>query len=174
MNVSLHVFVKGSNTINVREGGILLRTFSILKGLPVLTRSGHKLGTVEDLSISEANEVTGIIVKGNKLFKKTIYIPLDSIVSFGSDEIIVNHSEDYKATPKANLLLTKDELIGKLLITEMGEELGLLQDVCFMEKMGKIIAYETTDGLFSKNKFVHTTNPPKYGEDAIIVSVYKQ
>ena len=49
-------------------------------------------------------------------------------------------------------MLNKDEWLGSMLFSEQGEELGLLQDVYFMEKMGTIVAYETTDGFFSESK----------------------
>jgi uncharacterized protein YrrD len=56
----------------------------------------------------------------------------------------------------------------------MCEELGLLQDVYFREKMGTIIAYETTDGFFSESTVIESKQPPALGKDTIIVSVYEQ
>jgi uncharacterized protein YrrD len=150
-----------------------LRTFSLLKGLPVFASDGQKLGLVHDLCISEAGQVAGLVIEQQKLFKKNVYVALDKVASFGPDGVIV-YSLVEGVLPESYMLLNKNALLGKMLFSEMGEELGLLQDVCFMEKLGTIVAYETTDGFFSKSKLIHTEQPPVYGEDAIIVSVLKQ
>lgn len=150
-----------------------LRTFSLLKGLPVFTTDGEKMGIVKDLSISEAGQVTGMVIQQHTFFKKNVYVTLDKVTSFGPDGIIVRCISE-ESIPEANIMLTKDGWLGRMLFSELGEELGLLQDVCFMEKMGTIVAYETTDGFFSKSKLIHSEEPPVCGKDAIIVSVSKQ
>ena len=150
-----------------------LRTFSLLKGLPVLTSGGRKLGMVHDLCISEAGTIIGIVIQQHKLFKKNVYVALDEVTSFGPDGIIVTDTCK-EALPEAGMLLNKDEWLGRMLFSEQGEELGWLQDVYFMEKMGTIVAYETTDGFFSESTYIPSEQPPVYGEDAIIVSVSKQ
>lgn len=162
-----------TNTTIVREGGITLRTFSLVKGLPVFTADGRKRGIVEDLCLSEAGQVTGIVIQPQLFFKKNVYVALDEVCSFGPDGVIIRSTSE-TSVPQANMLLHKDEWLGRMLFSECGEELGVLQDVYFMEKMGKIIAYETTDGFFSKSKLIQSEQPPVYGEDAIIVSVLKQ
>ncbi|USK58901.1 PRC-barrel domain-containing protein [Peribacillus asahii] len=161
------------NTILVREGGMTLRTFSLLKGLPVVDKNGEKIGMVNDLCISEAGIITGLVVQKQRLFKKNVYVALDNVSSFGPDGVIVS-GEFEEQIPEVDMLLNKDAMLGRMMLSEMGEELGLLQDVCFLEKMGTIVAYETTDGFFSKNKLIHSEEPPICGKDAIIVSVSKQ
>ncbi len=150
-----------------------LRTFSLLKGLPVFTSDGQKLGIVNDLLISEAGKVAGVVVQQHKFFKKNVHVALEEVSSFGPDGIIVS-SAFQDSFPVSGLRLNKDEWLGSMLFSDQGEELGLLQDVYFMEKMGNIVAYETTDGFFSESKLVTSEQPPVYGEDAIIVSVSKQ
>ncbi len=150
-----------------------LRTFSLLKGLPVFTNDGRKLGMVNDLCISEAGTITGMVIQQHKLFNKNVYVALNEVSSFGPDGIIVTNTCK-ESLPEAVMLLNKDAWLGRMLFSEQGEELGLLQDVCFMEKMGTIVAYETTDGFFSESTYIPSEQPPVYGEDAIIVSVSKQ
>lgn len=150
-----------------------LRTFSLLKGLPVFTSNGRKLGMVHDLCISEAGKITGIVIQQHKFFKKNVYVALDEVTSFGPDGIIVTNTFE-GILPEASMMLNKDAWLGRMIFTEQGEELGWLQDVYFMEKMGTIVAYETTDGFFSESTYVPSEQPPVYGEDAIIVSVSKQ
>ncbi|MDF9760452.1 uncharacterized protein YrrD [Peribacillus simplex] len=163
------------NNKNVRKGGMTLRTFSLLKGMPVFTTKGERIGTVHDLSISESGQVTGLVIHQQALFKRAFHLKLDEISSFGQDGIFIVHQDSALGkVPADSMCLTKDELLGRMLFSEMGEELGLLQDVYFREKMGTIIAYETTDGFFSESTVIESKQPPAFGKDTIIVSVYEQ
>ena len=52
--------------------GESLRTFSLLKGIPVYeVKSGSKIGEVCDLDISDNGRVKGLLVKKGVFFKKT-------------------------------------------------------------------------------------------------------
>lgn len=160
---------------NVRKGGMTLRTFSLLKGMPVFTIKGERVGTVHDLSISEMGQVTGLVIHQQALFKRAFHLKLDDISSFGPDGIVIlQQDSSLRKVPADSICLSKDELLGRMLFSEMGEELGLLQDVYFKEKMGTIIAYETTDGFFSESTVIESKQPPALGKDTIIVSVYEQ
>jgi uncharacterized protein YrrD len=151
-----------------------LRTFSALKGLPVLTMQGERIGTVHDLSISESGQVTGLVVQRTSFFKRGLHLTLDDIFSFGLDGVVLQQELTPKKVPDDSIWFNKDEIFGSMLFSEKGEELGLLQDVYFMEKMGTIIAYETTDGFFSESTVIESKQPPTLGKDAIIVSIYDQ
>ncbi|WMX54239.1 MULTISPECIES: PRC-barrel domain-containing protein [unclassified Peribacillus] len=171
-----HIYLRDErNNKNVRKGGMTLRTFSVLKGMPVFTIKGERIGTVHDLSISEAGQVTGLVIHQQALFKRSFHLTLDDISSYGPDGIVIIQQESTpKKVPDNSIWLTKDEVLGRMLLSEMGEELGLLQDVYFREKMGTIIAYETTDGFFSETTVIESKQPPTLGKDTIIVSVYEQ
>ncbi|MFD6208802.1 PRC-barrel domain-containing protein [Peribacillus sp. NPDC060253] len=152
-----------------------MRTFSLLKGMPVFTSTGQRIGTVHDLSISESGQVTGLVIHQQALFKRAFHLKLDDITSFGPDGIVIMQQDSTpRKVPDGSICLTKDELLGRMIFSEMGEELGLLQDVYFKEKLGTIIAYETTDGFFSESTVVESKQPPTLGKDTIIVSVYEQ
>ncbi|MFJ7748005.1 PRC-barrel domain-containing protein [Peribacillus sp. NPDC097295] len=151
-----------------------LRTFSILKGLPVFTAEGEKIGTIHDLSLSDAGQVNGLVIHRQALFKKVVLMTLDDIFSFGPDGVVLQQDTTPKKVMDDSVWFTKDEVAGRMLLSEMGDELGLLQDVYFLEKMGTIIAYETTDGFFSESTVIESKQPPTLGKDAIIVSVYEQ
>ncbi len=74
--------------------GQSLRTFSLVKGLPVIEiNSGSKLGEVCDLSISSDGKVEGVLLKKKTLFHKMRLISIRNIDSFGSDGIMVSHSQ---------------------------------------------------------------------------------
>ncbi|SFC36378.1 Uncharacterized protein YrrD, contains PRC-barrel domain [Bacillus sp. OV322] len=154
-------------------------TFSLIKGLPVYSKDGERVGMICDLAISGDGHVAGVIVHQQAFFKKTYYIPLGQVYSFGEHGVVI---EDYDPSlrqikcPQNLQKFSGDHLFGKMLMSESGEELGLLHDVYFQEKMGTIVAYETTDGFFSEisegRRMVECGLPPALGKDAIIVSVY--
>jgi uncharacterized protein YrrD len=158
--------------------GSALRTFSELKGLPVIhVKSGAKMGEVFDLSVSSEGKVEGLLVKRHSLIRKKGLIKVDEVLSFGVDGVMVEDPdvlEPVKTLPNFTLE-HQESLNGKMMISEDGEELGLLQDVYFLEEMGTIVGYELTDGFFSDitdgKRVVKAVNPPAIGKDAIIVNV---
>ncbi|WP_233522564.1 PRC-barrel domain-containing protein [Peribacillus glennii] len=152
----------------------------MLKGLRVYTSRGQCIGSVNDICLSESGKIEGIIVHRKAFFKKNLFFSLNDVRSFGPDGIIVEKEE---ASPdnhplEGHYLFNADSLFGKMLMSEAGEELGLLHDVFFLEKMGTIVAYETTDGFFSEitegKRLVESKHPPVLGKDAILISVYDQ
>jgi uncharacterized protein YrrD len=157
--------------------GRLLRTFSLLKGLPVFEMNkGKKVGEVCDLHISSSGQVTSLIVKKNGLFPKRYMVDIKDVSSFGADGVMI---EDDQALALPNnpeyTLEHQKRLQGKIVMTSEGEKLGLLEDVYFMEEVGTIVGYEISDGFFSDisegKKVVKTSESPAIGEDAIIVKV---
>lgn len=157
--------------------GRLLRTFSLLKGLPVFEiNRGKKIGEVVDLNISSSGQVTSLIIKRNGLFQKRCMVDIKDVSSFGTDGVMIE--DDQALALQSNPEYTLEHhhrLQGKLVITSEGEKLGLLEDVYFMEEVGTIVGYEISDGFFSDisegKKVVKTSDSPSIGEDAIIVKV---
>jgi uncharacterized protein YrrD len=155
-----------------------LRTFSLLKGLPVYElASGQKLGEVCDVSISSNGSVVGLLVKKGAFIKKTFQVKVDQVSSFGEDGVMVRDKsalEKLETEPEYTFE-HNESLAGKKLLSEEGEQLGLLEDVYFMEELGTIVGYELTDGFFSDiangKRVIKTTGPPAIGKDAIVVTV---
>jgi uncharacterized protein YrrD len=77
--------------------------------------------------------------------------------------------------PDSYTLEGGQRLLGMVMMTNEGEQLGLLEDVYFLEEMGTIIGYKCSDGFFSDimdgKRVVKTDEPPAIGKDAIIVNV---
>jgi uncharacterized protein YrrD len=155
-----------------------LRTFSLLKGLPIIEiKKGKKIGEVCDLNISSSGQVKGLIVKKNGLFKKSHMIDVQNVSSFGWDGVMIEDSQSLE--PLHNhpeyTLHHHHRLQGKTVMTSEGEKLGILEDVYFMEELGTIVGYEISDGFFSDitegKQVVKTSESPAIGEDAIIVKV---
>jgi uncharacterized protein YrrD len=155
-----------------------LRTFSLLKGLPIYEKSkGKKIGEVCDLNITSEGVVKGLIIKPGGIFKKNQFIHIEDVSSFGWDGVMIDSGQKIKAleeTPEYTLL-HHHQLQGKVVMTAEGEKLGILDDVYFMEELGTIVGYEISDGFFSDvtegKQVVKTSESPAIGEDAIIVRV---
>lgn len=155
-----------------------MRTFSLLKGLPVYEmQKGKKIGEVCDLNISTNGSVKGLIIKKGGIFKKSQTIDIQDVSSFGWDGVMIDNDQVIKALtkPPEFTLQHHQQLQGKIVMTTEGEKLGILEDVYFMEELGTIVGYEISDGFFSDvtegKQVVKTSESPAIGEDAIIVKV---
>lgn len=167
-----------AETRNVRKGGLALRTFSLIKGLPVTeVQSATKLGEVSDLSVSGKGKVEGLLIKKGNLFKKTYFLKVEHIHSFGGNGVVINsrNALERMKTPPGFTFEHHEQLSGRMMFSSDGKELGLLQDVYFLEELGTIVGYELTDGFFSDitvgKRVVKTVDPPAIGKDAIVVNV---
>ncbi|MFB6468037.1 PRC-barrel domain-containing protein [Cytobacillus sp. Hz8] len=155
-----------------------MRTFSLLKGLPVYTlQTGSRIGQICDISISSNGMVKGLIVKKGTFLKRNCFIDIQNVASFGWDGIMVEDETVLKPLkkPEPYTFESRQRLTGKMLMTSQGERLGILEDVYFKEELGTIVGYECSDGFFSDitegKRVVKTDEPPAIGKDAIIVNV---
>ncbi|WNS74401.1 PRC-barrel domain-containing protein [Bacillus sp. DTU_2020_1000418_1_SI_GHA_SEK_038] len=155
-----------------------MRTFSLLKGLPVIEiKSGTKIGEVFDLSISSGGVVTGLIIRKGALLKKSLLLEVKNVSSFGWDGVMVETQQVLEPIKNMDEYTfdSHNRLTGKMMMTREGERLGLLEDVYFQEEVGTIVGYELSDGFFSDmlegKRVVKTEAPPAIGKDAIIVNV---
>ncbi|MBP3039375.1 PRC-barrel domain-containing protein [Bacillaceae bacterium Marseille-Q3522] len=155
-----------------------MQTFSLLKGQAIFDLSnGEKIGEVTDLVITDDGEVKGLVVKKAKLFNNAFFLKNKNIAFYGRDAVMIDDSnclEPFRKT-EAYCLQSQQPLHGKMMLTREGEQLGLLEDVYFLEELGTIVGYELSDGFFSDvlegKRVVKTTEPPAIGKDAIIVNV---
>jgi uncharacterized protein YrrD len=155
-----------------------LRTFSLLKGLPIFElKTGSKIGEVCDLNISNNGIVRGLLVKKGVFLKKTYIINVQNVSSFGFDGVMIEDREVLEPLTehKEFTFENRDRLSGRMMMTNEGERLGMLEDVYFLEEAGTIVGYELSDGFFSDiiegKRVVRTDEPPAIGKDAIIVNV---
>ncbi|QQZ10768.1 PRC-barrel domain-containing protein [Heyndrickxia vini] len=155
-----------------------MRTLSLLKGIPVYNAEGQKKGEVCDLGISDTGKISCLLIKSKNLFSTLYRLPITEVDEFGEQGIILRKSnklQKYKAIDEEYTICHSKPLLKKLTISRSGDQLGLLEDVYFSEEVGTIIGYELTDGFFTDimegKKIVHSVGPPRFGKDAIIVSV---
>lgn len=156
-----------------------MRTFSLLKGMPIFElKAGSKIGEINDLVISRSGMVKGLLVKKGIVLKKTYLIDVQNVSSFGPDGVMIEDREHLKPLHEKLEGYTFEggqQLMGKVMMTKEGEQLGLLEDVYFLEELGTIVGYKCSDGFFSDimdgKRVVKTDEPPAIGKDAIIVNV---
>lgn len=141
--------------------------------------TGSKIGEICDLAISKNGKVEGLLVKKGAVLKKTHIIYVQNVSSFGPDGVMINTREQLKPLHEKWDSYPFEgghpPLLGKAMMTKEGEQLGLLEDVYFLEKVGTIVGYKCSDGFFSDimegKRVVKTDKPPTIGKDAIIVNV---
>lgn len=146
--------------------------------MPVYDCNGSFVGDVCDICITDGGRVKSLIVKGKGFFHKLYSVPIDHVKSFGRQAIVLQDCElrkKYKEADNEYSMFHHQPIAQQYMISGSGEELGLLEDVYFQEEVGTIIGYELTDGFFSDmlegKRVIHSAHPPKFGKDAIIVTV---
>lgn len=138
--------------------------------------TAEEIGNVQDLLVDKGGNVTGIVMDAKPLFERDKVIPLELIKEIGTDSVMI-HERKLQAKQSDNefSLQGKKSLLGKPMFTAEGQKLGLLEDVYFDEKLGKIVGYELTDGFFADitegRRVVQTDSPLTVSADAIVVNL---
>lgn len=155
-----------------------MRTFSLLKGLPVYNQdNGAKIGEIADLCIANGGMVSGLLVSRGVWLKQLFFLAIDQVNAFGPDGIMIDNTDRLQKFKDSSehTLSHQHSLEGKLLVSTSGDSLGLLKDVYFTEEMGTIVGYEVSDGFFTDitegKQVIESEAPPAIGKDAIIIDV---
>lgn len=147
-------------------------------GLPVLdTSSGKRIGNVKDVLFQVNGEVMGLSVETQGLFAKTLFLSFENIGAIGPDAVTVGTDRFLTSTDDNNLgyglYIGKKPYKGLPIVATNGNEFGHIEDVYFLEEMGKIIGYELSDGFFQDvtegRKIIEHPTSIVIGEDAMIV-----
>ncbi|TCS83812.1 PRC-barrel domain-containing protein [Tepidibacillus fermentans] len=147
-------------------------------GLPVLdTSSGKMIGSVKDVYFNDEGSLMGIAVESKSFFSKTAFLSFENIGAIGDDAVTVGTKRLLSPLDAIDhyhgFYSGKTLLKGQPIITTNGHELGHVEDVYFMEEMGKIIGYELSDGLLSDitegRRVIEFPQKMIIGEDAMIV-----
>ncbi|MFC5531991.1 PRC-barrel domain-containing protein [Cohnella yongneupensis] len=151
-------------------------------GLPVLLRSGRRIGRVKDIRFDEFWSLSGIVLDHRVWLRKAYkVVSWDDVVSCGPDAIFVNDNAEIAIVDKKRLFRTYHTGIIQLkdmpVFTKEGLRLGDITDVYFKETAGRqIIGYELTDGFLAdvmegRRRLFLPEQPENVtiGENAIIV-----
>lgn len=113
---------------------------------------GLKIDTVKDLLISENNDaIVALLVDEGGLLSSSRVIPIENVNHFGRDAVVVATRDSVvpaSADPEVKAILQrKDTLLGKKVVTELGQAMGSVSDMYFDERSGRIGGFEISGGL---------------------------
>jgi len=139
-------------------------------GFPVICeQTGKKLGIVEDILYDPSSKrIKGIIVAGTGYISKNFFIDFDDINAFGEAVIIVSNGCQRRLVIKEN-----NNIVGKTIIKDNGQELGTISNVIFNPEDGYIEGYEISKGilddLVAGRSILTGDFQPQLGEDVIVI-----
>lgn len=137
--------------------------------------SGREVGKVREWLLDERCEtVAGLLVEGGGWLPQRRVIPFAEIVKIGSDAVLVAGTGLYPTgdPPLVDGRLTCRAL-GKRMLSDGGDELGIVEDFLFEEETGRVAGWRLSSGLIDdllQGRPV-LEDPPQMivGEDALIV-----
>lgn len=156
----------------------MLNRYSEVLGLPVVCAdSGGKAGVIKDIIFCPENrEVCAFLLeqKGFEIKKKVVR--LKDVFSLGSDAAIIDNSGCVEELGKSSFKEKfKDEggILGLKIFTREGSELGMVKDVLFDWKTGRIEGFEISDGIFQDlvqgRKLLPLLGKVEFGEENVLV-----
>ena len=155
-----------------------MRKIQEVLGLPILNiSSGKSVGVVKDLLFNQHGEVKGVVVDQGGLFSKPHFVAFEDIGAIGDDALTIGAEEYLQsiAPYKGYYGFSSGKQAYKELpiITTNGHELGRIEDVYFLEELGKIVGYEISDGFISDitegRRTIQRPSKVIIGEDALII-----
>jgi uncharacterized protein YrrD len=129
----------------------MLKKYSEVLGLPVITaKDGMKIGTLKDIVFSSDNKgiIAFILEKDSHIIKGNIIL-LEHVRSLGNDALIIDDScclLDYRKFKKGSNINKEVKLRGLKIYTHSGEDIGVVQDVFFDYRTGKVEGVQVSDG----------------------------
>ncbi len=130
----------------------MLKKYSEVLGLPVISSTdGLKIGTLKDIVFNRDNKgiLAFLLEKGAYAVKGTV-IMLENILSLGNDALIVDNPDnllEFRRFKKMYNLNERNNLRGLKIFTHSGEDLGMVQDILFDYRTGKVEGVQVSDGL---------------------------
>ncbi|MCL6460223.1 MAG: PRC-barrel domain-containing protein [Gorillibacterium sp.] len=149
-------------------------------GLPVIDlKTGRRIGTVKDIMFDSNWQIRCILLETKTWLITPRAVELDDTVSLGEDAVTVQETPTQTDCPvlkDAFFLFQDKKIIGLPVLTKNGQELGLIEDVYFDEKLDKrIVGFEMSEGFLSDvtagRKWLPFPEEALLGEDAVIVPV---
>nr|WP_309240376.1 hypothetical protein [Bacillus halotolerans] len=127
-----------------------LRTCHEVEGFPVYSeQTSYYLGSISDICFSLEGNCLGFILEQKRLFHNHhALLRACDISCILHDRILAAvNSEQLLPLPKS--CFTYEQMKLKLVKSQEGDILGMLEDVYFCLDKGIIVAYELSDGFFS-------------------------
>ncbi|HEY8348857.1 MAG TPA: PRC-barrel domain-containing protein [Clostridia bacterium] len=137
----------------------MLYKYSEVLNLPVICAdNGSKAGTVKDVLLDGGDrQVKALVLEQKGLAARRRVVPLDDRVNLGNGAVIVGSSDCvaemdrslFKDTFGGKTAQAGEEggLIGTKVYSKTGDEVGVIMDVIFDPRTGRIEGFEISDGL---------------------------
>ncbi len=155
-----------------------MRRRSELIGLLVLTKDGaRRLGQVADVLVSASDgRVIGLLLTGGSAFLGHRVYPYEEVAAIGNGAVLVNSESAVISTRDGGklkqLLARHNEVVGKRILSESGDDLGVVADLVFDPDTGRVLGYEVSGGvvqdIVSGRRFLSVGSGLTPGEEAII------
>lgn len=137
--------------------------------------SGKKVGIVKDILFDASQCFIGLLLEDGGWLRRRKYIPNDNIVSIGRDAVVIQSQKrilpfDESTKDWIGVCSGQKSLKGRPILLTSGHELGVIENVYFMEEMGTIVGYELSDGwlndVMEGRKVLKASAPLIWGQDA--------
>jgi uncharacterized protein YrrD len=130
----------------------MLHRYSEVLNLPVIcANDGKKAGFVKEIIFCPVNrEVKAFILEHKGLDIKKRVVLFKDVLNLGKDAVIVDNHSCISEMGRAVYLNTfRDEggILGLKIYSKSGDDLGVVKDVIFDWKTGRIEGVEVSDGL---------------------------
>lgn len=130
----------------------MLKKYSDVLGLPVISATdGMKIGILKDVAFCKDNKgILGFILEKRNHALKGNVILLQDVLSLGDDALIIDNPNcllEYRKLKKTSELQDNMQLRGLKIYTHSGDNIGVVQDILFDYKTGKVEGVQVSDGL---------------------------
>lgn len=141
--------------------------------------SGKKIAVIKDLVFSRNKfRILALVTYEGNVFKEAKIIRYKKVISVGKDAIIVNKESVIESAANIpeifQLIKDRKKIIGEEVITETGDNIGIIKDIVIDEANGKVLGFILSDGLIQDIMDGRNVLPYIYGitfgKDALIVS----
>jgi uncharacterized protein YrrD len=151
---------------------------SDIRGMKVISKQdGKQIDTVKDiLYSSDKQRVVGFLLSEELLSNGARYIEYADVASIGQDAIMIDTAQAVKdgAKDRVSGMKGKDMFVGKEVVTENGNHVGKISDVCVDTESGSIAQFDISEGLLEdlkggKKNMEAGQSIMKIGTDTILV-----
>ncbi len=130
----------------------MLHRYSEVLNLPVICAdSGRKAGVVKDILFSpEEKQVKALLLERSGVSVRKRVVFLRELISLGDDAAIVDNAgcvSDMDRVSFKRYFKDEGSLIGLKVFSKAGGEVGVVRDVIFDYRTGRIEGFEISDGL---------------------------
>ncbi len=155
-----------------------MRSRELIGKAIVTITHGEVVGRVKDVLIDpERFEIVALVLPGKAFGKGKMILPRSVIQLFGKDVILVKSNEamplDESLPNVSRLLAVSGQMKGRLIATEKGERVGVVNDV-LVDEDGRVTGYDLARVFVKKGPVAESRQVPAHvtrsiGPDLIIV-----